>query len=194
MEKVKNITIIVLTLIVMLLLLLKGCNNKETKQNIVKSTYKVDSILHDTVKIADKQIIYKTIYEPKEIVKWKTIGMDSLVSKESNEYSDSVKSNDAITYYKALTLGKLVSLDLSTKLINRKELKTTEYITKENTIIQSPKWSIYPQIGLNGSQSTFGVSGGIGLNINKSSIEAEYDPLNKRISVNIGYSLFKSKK
>ncbi len=142
-NKIKNYLLFGMSITIMILLLLLRSCDKETSNNKDDNSgyMKPDSLIYikgdvDTIKIPDKQIVYKTIYLPKEIVKWKTLTSDSLISKEMNEYSDSVKSNEVITKYKAITLGKLISLDLSYKLINRSILKQVDTLKIIHTNIE----------------------------------------------------------
>jgi len=113
-----------------------------------------------------------------------------------NEYSDSVKSNEVITSYKAITLGKLISLDLSSKLVNRSILKQidTVKITHSNVEYKPTKYSLYGGMSLIGNKQTFDVSPYCLLNINKINILYSYHILNKEHQVGVAIKIFNSKK
>ncbi len=194
MEQIKSYLIAGLTITCMILLLLvRGCD--KDKVDNTSSYMKPDSIIYrvDTIKLKDTLIRYKPIYYPKEIVKWKTNTSDSLISKESNEYMDSVKSNDVIISYKAITLGKLISLDLSSKLINRKEVLITKDITHEKLVFLPPKFSISGGLSLKGGKSSLDVSPFLKIDLKKKTVLISYDILKQEYGLGIGIKLFSSK-
>ncbi len=194
MKEFKNYIILGLIGIIGIMYFLKGCSNSKEfdKPKDVISFIKGRV---DTIKIPDKQIVYKTIYLPKEIIKWKTNTSDSIISKEMNEYVDSVKSNDNIINYKVITLGKLISLDLTSKLLNRSVLREIDTLKIVHTDVQYKpnSWSCYAGIDLRASRTLLNPSGYITLNHIKSSLTVSYAPLNQEIGVGIGILIFKSK-
>ncbi len=180
--------------VMLLLLLLKGCDNEN---NITDKSnyYKRDSIVYriDTVKLKDTLIKYKPIYYPKEVIKWKTNSVDSTISKESNQYSDSVSSNDVITYYKAIVVGKLISMDLSSKLMNRKEVLITKDITHEKIVLLPTKFSISGGLGIKGSKTSLDIFPFVKIDLKKKTILLSYDVLKKEYGIGVGIRLFSSK-
>ncbi len=189
-EKIKGWALIASGITIALLLLFRGCPNKVIKQT-VNSTYKVDSIVHDTVRTPDKQITFNPIVKPKEKTVIPTIGIDSAISKETRIYNDSVFKDNVIISYKANVIGKLNSIDLSAKLINQFELKTTEYITRTDTIYKPTKFSLYGGIGL---KSSFDIMPTITLNLNKVGISTGYYILNQEVELKITRKIWNSKK
>ncbi len=179
---------------IMILLLTKGCGNKCPEQKEVV-TYQ-ETHVFDTIKVHDTVIVMPKRKVPKPSSSIPSAGKDTSIAKVINEYNDSSSVSDATVYYKAKTIGILQSIDLSVKLKNRVIIKETETITKtvEKEVVKNPKFYLSPIIGLSGNKTQFGISGGLVLGFNKNTIEAQYDPLNQRISIGISRVLFKSRK
>lgn len=192
MDKIKNYLILAMTIAIMVLLLLKGCNEKCPDQKVVKT---IDTLnVYDTIKLHDTLIKFKTVYYPKPVYTEQTKTIDSTACKKTNTYIDSVSSSDAMIYYNAKTVGILKSIDLSAKLLNRKILKETVYITKHDTIMFTSKYSLYGGMNLMGSRTSFDVGPYVTFNFKRNSITASYNVLKQQICLGIGYKLWNSKK
>ena len=192
MDKIKNYTLIALTIICMILLLTKGCGEKCPQQTVIGSydtLIRWDTIkLKDTIEIAVKKPVSKpTESEP-------TIGLDTSISKTTNTYSDSAETNDVTIYYKAKTVGILQGIDLSAKIKNRKIIKETVNYYYHDTTYKQPKFSLYGGMAIKGSRASFDVSPFITANFKNNSLTISYDVLKGEYGIGVGYKIWNSKK
>lgn len=192
------LTIILAITVAVLLLTRPGCTGDNTK---VTSYCRPDSVVYnttyDTIKLVDKQIVYKP-FKVKSDTVYLTKGIDSLISKETNIYDDTVRSSDVLTHYTIKTIGKLNSLNLDSKLINRKEVKiidTIKVFHTENIITNSPpKWSLYSGINLYGSKTSFDIGPEVGLRYKNKMVDVGYNIVSQQYKFGVKIVLFNSKK
>lgn len=195
MEKIKNYLIIGLSLIVMILLLLKGCSEEKV---IIKEVIKVEK-QSDTVFTKEVLVKFKTIKYPeyKYIYKLDTmvdnISVDSLAYNRI--YNDSLKDSNLTIFSDIKVLGILSQLDLSYKLKPKPSLITNNITTTiTNTEFRPNKVQIYTGLQLGGNKTSFNISPFININVKKVTIQYNYGVLNKTHSIGVGYKIFNSKK
>lgn len=193
------LTIILSITVAVLLLTRNGCGKDDVK---ITSYYHPDSTYNsvswDTIKIHDTTLVPHYINNPKSKEISKTLTKDSIISKETNIYNDSLKDNFVISYYKIKTIGILSSFTLENKLINRKEIKRIDTIktfhTNEIIINNPPKWSLYSGINLYGSKTSFDVSPEIGLRYKNKMVDVGYNIVSQQYKFGVKIVLFNSKK
>lgn len=202
-SNIKNYLIIGLTITVMVLLSMKGCTSNDKINPESSKVIKQDTTLNiiekiDTVNIPGKNVIvYKSIYYPKTDTIYKTIGIDSNISKSTRVYNDSVKKGTNIIFYKAVTIGELKSLDLSSKndIMKIEDSKTIiKTITNTVEVVKPSKFSFYSGLNLMGSKTSFDLGPFINLNFKKNSIGLAYNVINQQVMLLVGYKLWNSKK
>jgi hypothetical protein len=191
MEKFKNSLIIVLTAIVCLLLLLRGCEKPEIK-TIKEVSFKSDTIFSKDTLVKFKSIIrpkYDTIYKLDTIVE--DVSSDTLFYVR--KYKDSLSNDDITIYSKVKVIGILDGMDLSYKL-KPKPILITNTNTVTNEVVKNPKLSIYGGLELGGNRTSFNACPYLTVNVNKSSIHYRYDLLNQTHNIGVGYKFYSSKK
>lgn len=194
---IKTYLVVILSITVAILLLTRsGCGTDDTK---ITSYYKPDSVVYvpgtiDTVKLVDKQIVYKP-FKLKSDTVYITKGIDSSISKETNIYDDSVHARDVVTHYRIKTIGRLSSLELSSRLTNRYELKRVDTlkITKFEEVVKDPKFSLYGGISLSGNKTSFDVGPKIGMIIKNKHIELGYNIIQQQLVIGTSIKLWQSK-
>jgi len=189
MDKIKNIIIICLSIIIMIIMLTKGCKT----ESIITNTTTITKI--DTVFSKDTVYKLKTIIKPVPVnIYLDPSPVDTNICKYLRIYRDSIIDTNQILYYDITTKGKLDSLKLSYKLKIplRIFINTTNTIT--NTVTQLPKWSLYGGLELGGNKNTFNFSPFIGLNMKNKNIYYRYGVLSNTHNIGVGINFLKSKK
>lgn len=189
-ELIKNYLALILTIIIIVLLLHKSCNNPLPNLDVQPTTiYKSDTIFN-----IDTLVELKTIYKPKHDTIYKTdsvFNLDTLVYVR--EYNDSLTDTNLTLYSKAKVIGILDELELSYKM-KSKPILITNNITKIETVYKPSKLSIYTGVEVGGNTASFNLSPFVNLNVNKTSIEYRYGILDETHNISVGYKIFNSKK
>jgi hypothetical protein len=134
-------TIINIILVIIIIFLIRGCDNNSTHSIRTKTNTKVITRSYtDTIKLPSKTIYIKVpISEPQPI--------DSIYLMYSNNYEDSLISGTIMT----ITKGELISQELVYTPKFPQYIKTTDSIfttiTIDNTITEPAKMQVY--VGLN---------------------------------------------
>lgn len=185
MEKIKNITILFLGLII-LVFFLRECNKTP---NITET--KIEEI-HDTIYKRDTVISLKTVIKPKHDTIYKVEHItDSLLCNYIREYNDSLIDSNQVIFYSITTTGTLDSLILKYKLKVPVLIENTKIITTKKTIIKPYALSIYTGLEV-GTASTLSFFASIN-NKNKN-FHYKYNLTDKSHNVGIGFNIYNSKK
>lgn len=195
METIKTYVIFGLTIIIIVLLLLKSCNDPlpnlgQNKESIIVK------IKSDTIWRKDTLVQFKSIIRPKydTIYKFNDTNKKDLENLAYiREYLDSLSDNEQSIYVKSNITGILNKLDISYKLKKKPELITNTdsiFITKT----QPSRFSLYTGLRLSGNATSLNLSPYIELNKDKLSINASYGLIDKTIGLGVGYRLFSSKR
>ncbi len=192
METIKNYLVLVLTIIIIVLLLFKSCNNPLPNLNQEPTTiYK-----SDTVFSTDTLIKFKSIIKPKHDTIYKIDSIDNIDLDTLfyvREYNDSLADSNITIYSKTKVIGILDKLDISYK--NKKHpILITNNITTIKTEYKPNKLQIYSGLSLGGNKTSFLVSPFINVNVNKLTIQGSYELINKSYNVGVGWKIFNSKK
>jgi len=189
MEKLKNIVIFVLMVIIIILSLLKGCNSKTTSNNSI--------VTHDTV-VKVKYIAYKTIeFKTKYFPKWDTIKQidSSKWSKNlcnfERTYTDSTSDSNVTIYSNIETLGLLKSSQLSYKL--KVPILIEKTIRTDSIHIVPNKYNFMIIGGVGGNLQQFDATVGLALTNKNVYYGYEYGLNSRSHNLKIGL-VFKSKK
>lgn len=195
MDKIKNITIGIMLLIIVILSGWIGCN----KPKVIKEGSGF-VITHDTtvkVTLAPYKVVeLKTQYYPK----WDTIKLaDSSkwnkdLCKFERVYIDSVPDSNVTIFTDIRTIGILKSSQLKYRLkvpIRIETMIKTDSIYKE---VIPNKWDILAIGGIGGNQHQFNVNIGAAIRYNRIYYAYDYSFTDKTHNAKIGIVLFKSKK
>lgn len=195
MDKFKNYIILGLSIIVMILLLLKGCE----KPSVGKPTF-----------IKGKEIVtvdtlyrpYKVIeFKPKFYPKWDTTYVDTSLTDKPfekdylvREYNDSTYDSNLTIFSKSKVIGIIKEQKLSYRLkVPLEVLKTTSRVDTLETIKPS-KWSLYGGLESGGNRTQFNISPFLTLNARKASMTFRYGVLDKSYNIGVGIRILKSRK
>ncbi len=197
MKTLKDWLIIILAIILMVMILLKGCSNPFPNLEIqpqIQTIVKSDTVwTRDTI-VRFKSIIkpiHDTIYPLDTLVD--NISVDSLAYNRI--YNDSLVDSNLTIFSDIKVIGILSQLDLSYKLKSKPSLITNNITTTiTNVKIQPSKVSIIAGLELGGNKSSFNLSPYIKVDIKKASIGYRYGVLDQTHSIGIGYKIFNSKK
>lgn len=181
--------------IIGLLLFMKpiGCGNPKTKTSIDTVTSK--SIYSDTLRITKDTIIYKdrpyAVY-PKPINTNSISICDDSIRVYKNSFNDkyvSISTSDSIS-------GKSLSKSLKYTLKIPKDcVVVTNDITIHDSIVKSPKFSIYGGIEIGSSKTTFNnASPYISVNVKNKQFTYKYNLLESTHNIGVGMLLYKTKK
>ena len=197
MTTLKDWLIIVLAIIVMVMVLLKGCSNPFPNLEIQPEPKVVTK--SDTVWTKDTLIKFKSIIKPKWDTIYKIDTIKEGVSLDDlfyvRKYNDSLADGTLTIYSNIKVVGILSKIDLSYKLKAKPSLITNNITTTiTNVKIQPNKVSIITGVELGGNRSSFSLSPFIRIDINKASIGYRYGLLDGTHSVGVGYKIFNSKK
>lgn len=192
MTTIKDYLIIILAIIIMAMVLVKGCSKPFPNLEVVPQTI----IKSDTVFSVDTLVKFKTIVKPEydtiyEVDSIDSIDLDTLFY--FREYNDSLSDSNLTIYSKVKVIGLLDKLDISYR--NKiKPILITKHITETKIETKTPKISIYTGLELGGNKSSFNLSPFISFNFPKTSIGYRYGILNNTHSIGVGYKIFNSKK
>lgn len=192
MDKVKNILIIVLSLIITLLYTCRGklCSDQ-------KVVYK-DSIIvkSDTIWTKDTVYSFKS-YKPKAKDSVKTIEytiLDHGPCQYKRFYQDSLVDSNLTIYTSDTTLGLLLG-----KSISYRPKKKPELITTTTTITKTPelekKFKLFIGGEFGGNKGSFSFSPKITLESKKENIYSyRYDVINKTHNIGFGVNILSKRK
>lgn len=185
MEKIKNYLIGIQLIVIIALLLTKGCGDTIYQERVVESI-KIDTIWskETVVKFKPLKPKHDTIYKIDTLIE--NIPLDTL--KYVREYNDSLADTNITIYSKMRVFGILDSIDLSYKLKSKPILITK---TIDKTVVKSPRLNIYSGaiIGTNKTIAPY-----INININKTSFIYSFELVNKTHSIGVGYKIFEEKR
>jgi hypothetical protein len=194
MEKLKNYIIIGMSIALMIMLLIKGCEKPAVP---AKPIYiKGDStIVIDTVDRPYEVIKFKTKYYPK----WDTAYFDTTDTWPKFEtsitrfYNDSLSDSNLTIYSKIKVLGIVKESNMSYRLKNPLEVIKT--VSRVDTIksVATPKLTVYGGIETGGNMNRFNISPFLTANVRKTSITFRYGILDKSFNIGVGIRLIKSK-
>lgn len=195
-KTLKDYLIIGLSIIVITLLLLKGCSENEKKvviKEIIKTEHHSDTVFTKEILIKFKTIKPKwdTIYKIDTLLEG--ISLDDL--NHVRIYNDSLIDSNLTIFSDIKVLGILSQLDLSYKLKPKPSLITNNITTTiTNTEFRPNKVQIYTGLQLGGNKTSFNISPFININVKKVTIQYNYGVLNNSHNLGVGYKIFNSKK
>lgn len=189
MEKLKIVTPILLSILIILILLDK-CNSPEV---LTKETHRIDTIWHDTTIVIMQQPIYVNPPIPKAIVK-DSVTRDSLI-KNNISFCDTFHREYVVPYEDSLiqmvinptTKGELLTLPFEYKIKDQK----ISYPTITETITKyKPNRGLYIGLDIINYPQSFtrrlDLSPNVSLVYDKNIIKLGASPLTQ--SITIGYS------
>lgn len=194
MDKIKNYLIIGLSIVIMVLLLLKGCDSN--KPSINKPIYikGKDSIRIDTIPRPYEVIKFKPIYYPK----WDTSYIDTSNHFKQDgltrEYNDSLSDKNLTIFSYSKVLGIIKQQKLSYRL--KVPLEIDKTIKRVDTLkfISSPKFSIYTGLEIGGNKQMFNISPFLSLNVKNNVFIFRYGVLDKSLNLGVGLKIYNSKR
>lgn len=193
MKNMKNCLILIMGLIILLFILLKGCNSKDIL-DVKPNTIVVEK--HDTVWVKDTLYSFKSIIDPK----WDTIYKETDTSINISDlqytriYSDSLDDSNITIYSNQKILGLIKESKTSYKLKVPLIINNTKETTITNVETKEPSFSLNTGLELAGNKASFNLSPFIGITVRRSTIKVGYGLLDNTIQLGVGYRLFKSKK
>ncbi len=190
MDRIKNYTIISLSIIIGILLLLRGCNEKPSKIVVTKDSLviRVDTMFPLPITIT--KVINKPYIMYKEHSNDTT---DLSFAKFIVTTKDSlIDSNIAITSINRVQ-GKPLDLTLSYRLkVPKTIIKTTEVI-KTNLKYRQPCYSFYGGMRLGGSATSLAISPFLAMRKNTTYFDVSYDLIGQSYNIGVGVNLFNIK-
>lgn len=197
-DKLKNYIIIGLSIAVMVLLLLKGCDSNNTDNKVANTPNKTSIVVkdhYDTIIKNNATISFKTVFYPKWDTAYKVDTLVPLnITQYIRKYNDSISDSNITIYTKYQVLGLIQDKQVEYKLKVPRYIIHTIDSTITNTIIKPNRFSISTGLELSGSNTSFNVSPFIGINVKRSVIYARYGMLDKSVGIGAGYIIYNSKK
>ncbi len=192
MERLKNWLIISLFGVIGLLLMLRQCGpSNPEKVSYIKGK---DSVVYRFIPRPYKVVEFEKVPYPK----WDTAYIDtnkSLPNIDPNivrVYNDSTIDDSISIYHNIKVLGMIQEQKFSYRL--KTPLATIKETYRTDTLIKSPKFSIYTGMGVEGNSSSLNLSPFIGVNYKRAYVGYEYGILNKTHGIKVGIKLFSSKR
>lgn len=188
MDKLKNITIFILFIVIGILLTLRQCESKPEPNVFTKTIIKID-----TVQRPYKVISFKTRYYPK----WDTARLTDTIWNADlcnfeRDYTDSFPDSNITIFSNITTVGLLKSNKVSYRLKVPLIIKETHEYHDTKTVPN--KWDLYINGGLGGNVHTLGLNLGATFRYKKVTYGYFYNIVDKTHNIELGYRILKSKK
>jgi len=194
MEKLKNYIIIGMSIALMIMLLIKGCEkpNVPSKPIYIKGE---TTVVIDTVNRPYEVIKFKTKYYPK----WDTAYVDTtdkwpeFNTPITRVYNDSLSDSNLTIYSKIKVFGVVKENNMSYRL--KTPLEIIKTVSRVDTIksVATPKLTVYGGLETGGNMSKFNISPFLTANVRKTSITFRYGILDQSFNIGVGIRLIKSK-
>lgn len=195
MEKIKNIVIGIMLVVIIILMSINSCNRPVDSSNRGESL-----VTHDTtIKIVparDTTYVFQTRYYPR----WDTVkSVDSSkwnadLCKFERVYLDSLPDSNVTIFTDIRTIGILKSSQIKYKLKVPLRIETT--IRTDSTYIKivPNRWDVIGIGGIGGNNEKFNATLGAALRYKRAYYGYEYNFVDKTHNAKVGVILFKSRK
>lgn len=191
MNKIKNWTLVGLTVVIMILLLKIGCNSSKSNTTYIKGK---DITSYDTIYRPKEIIKFRDNWYPKPVITYVDSSLNHLYNSNDSTrvYNDTLNDKNLAIFVHSKTLGRLIDTKIAYTL--KTPLEVIKTISRIDTLTRPNKFNIYGGLSLIGSKTTFDIAPYLALNIKNNNIFASYSIVNKQYQLGVGIRLFKSHK